>query len=272
MNIDDELNRLFTDDRLDLPIRAGAEASVVAGARRLRRRRTAVTATVGAATVVALFAVAASLPGLGGSAPDPAAGPEVAAETTLSTVPSPPSISTGAGTGTVPTSEPAAPNGEPRSGRGTTRRNPPASGGSSSPTPKAPPALIIGPVGYLGLRLGMNAETAEATGLLVAEQPPAQGCQGYDYRTQPTGPDQHAVLISASYGIASITGRPDAVTPDGITAGATGADVKRVYPAAVQASGQWYVSAAANPPSQYVFIMKNQAVAEIHLELKTHDC
>jgi hypothetical protein len=272
MNIDDELHRLFTDDRLDLPIRAGAEAAVVAGARRLRRRRTVVTAAVGTATVVALFAVAASLPRFGGSESGPAAGPEIAAETTLSTVPSPPSISTGSGTAIVPTSEPAGPNGEPKPGRGTTRRNPPAAGGSTASTPKVPPALVIGPIGYLGLRLGMNTETAEATGLLVAEQPPAQGCQGYDYRTQPTGPDQHAVLISANYGIASIAGRPDATTPEGITAGSTDADLKRVYPAAVQVSGQWYVNAGANPPAQYVFVLKNQAVADIHLELKTHDC
>jgi hypothetical protein len=267
MNIDDELHRLFTDDRLDLPVRTGAEAAVVAGARRLRRRRTVVTAAVGTATVVALFAVAASLPRLVGSEPGPAAGPEVAAETTLSTVPSPPSISTGSGATVVPTS---APNAEPKPGRGTTRRNPPASGGSMSSNPKVPPALAIGPVGYLGLRLGMNSGTAEATGLLVPDQPPTQGCQGYDYRTQPTGPDQHAVLISASYGIASITGRPDAVTPEGISAGSTEEDVKRAYPAATQASGQWLASATAT--AQYVFTLQDQAVAEIRLEFKTHDC
>jgi len=271
MNIDDELRRLFSDDRLDLPIRAGAASDVVAGARRIRRRRTVVTAAAGAATVVALFAVAASLPGLGGAEQAPGAGPEVAAETTASTVPSAPSISTGSGTAVVP-SEPAAPNGEPKPGRGTTRRNPPASGGSTSSAPKVPPALAIGPIGYLGLRLGMNAETAEATGLLVAEQPPAQGCPGYDYRTQPISGDQPAVRISASSGIASITGRPDAVTPEGIKTGSTEADVKRVYPAAVQVSGTWYASAGSTPPAQYAFVMKNQAVAAIQLELKTHDC
>ncbi|MGH3863358.1 hypothetical protein [Actinokineospora sp.] len=55
MNLDDELQRLFADERLDVPVRPGATEAVVAGARRVRRRRVA-TAAVGGAAALSLLA------------------------------------------------------------------------------------------------------------------------------------------------------------------------------------------------------------------------
>ncbi|MGP4018522.1 hypothetical protein [Saccharopolyspora sp. 5N708] len=48
MDLEDELKRLLRDDQLDIPVRTGAEWSVVAGARR-RRQRNGMLAAVGSA-------------------------------------------------------------------------------------------------------------------------------------------------------------------------------------------------------------------------------
>lgn len=50
MNLDDELRRLFADDRLELSAAPGADHTILSGARRLRRRRAAMT--IGAAVLV----------------------------------------------------------------------------------------------------------------------------------------------------------------------------------------------------------------------------
>jgi hypothetical protein len=54
MDLEDELKRLFADERLTVQVPADAEKTVVAGAKRIRRRRTAL---VSAAGVVAAAAV-----------------------------------------------------------------------------------------------------------------------------------------------------------------------------------------------------------------------
>ncbi|GAA4411061.1 hypothetical protein GCM10023148_03140 [Actinokineospora soli] len=80
MTIDDDLRRLFTDDRLDVPVHAGATAAVVAGARR-RRRRTATLGTGGALATALVIAGGVALGG-GGTPPVPPASPPTSAVST----------------------------------------------------------------------------------------------------------------------------------------------------------------------------------------------
>jgi hypothetical protein len=54
MGLEDELQRILRDDRLDIPVRTGAEWSLVAGARR-RRQRNGMLAATGSALAAVLL-------------------------------------------------------------------------------------------------------------------------------------------------------------------------------------------------------------------------
>ncbi|MCX2731206.1 hypothetical protein OOZ19_13220 [Saccharopolyspora sp. NFXS83] len=68
-DLDDELHRMFADDRLDVRVRTGAEWSLVAGARRRRKRQTTVAAVGGALAMTVLVGGGAVL--VARPAPDP---------------------------------------------------------------------------------------------------------------------------------------------------------------------------------------------------------
>ncbi|HWO64846.1 MAG TPA: hypothetical protein VNO31_32890, partial [Umezawaea sp.] len=74
VDLDDELRRLFQDQRLDIPVKPGADHAVVTGARRVRRRRVALASAGSAFAVAALVAGGVALAGLGGTASMPPAG------------------------------------------------------------------------------------------------------------------------------------------------------------------------------------------------------
>lgn len=86
MNIDEELQRMFTDERLDVPIRHDAVDTLVAGARRRRRRRRTLTASSAVAAVVALVVTVVALVSLGGAQSMPPARPPVVTVTVTVTV------------------------------------------------------------------------------------------------------------------------------------------------------------------------------------------
>ncbi|GLZ41243.1 hypothetical protein [Actinokineospora sp. NBRC 105648] len=75
MNVDQELRRLFADDRLDVPAKAGAAEAVVAGAHRVRRRRVAAGAAGGAVLAALLVTGGVVLAGMGSASQLPPAGP-----------------------------------------------------------------------------------------------------------------------------------------------------------------------------------------------------
>jgi hypothetical protein len=93
-DLDEELRRLFADDRLTLPVAENVEHAVLAGAHRRRRRRTAAAAVSGVLAVAALVFVGAALTGVGGhltgKVTAAAASPRLS--TTLTTSEPPPSI------------------------------------------------------------------------------------------------------------------------------------------------------------------------------------
>ncbi|HEX6343294.1 hypothetical protein [Umezawaea sp.] len=91
MDLDDELRRLFQDQRLEIPVKPGADHAVVTGARRVRRRRVALASAGSAFAVAALVAGGIALAGLGGPASMPPAGPPTSEVTKTVTVEQPPS-------------------------------------------------------------------------------------------------------------------------------------------------------------------------------------
>ncbi len=208
MNIDDELRRLCTDERLDLAIRPGAEQRIVAGARRIRRRRY-VAATAGAVVAVVAIGSGIALAGTGG--------PESL----------PPAVST---TDPVPTTS-AAP--APVT---TTTVRPPAAKQEAPPsipdrtvedTPPSTPDqhfAVIGPNSFGALTLGMPEDAALATGLvggLVAED---GSCSRYE------GTFGGSVLVSRLHGLVGVRVTSPVASPEGIHLGSTVADVRAAYP------------------------------------------
>lgn len=100
------------------------------------------------------------------------------------------------------------------------------SGGDVRPAETAHPAgTVVGPTGLGPLRLGMTIKQAQATHLL-----------GFTLDAHPSGcteasnqDDGITIKYSTAYGV-SLIGTEQGRTPEGIGAGSTLADVKRVYP------------------------------------------
>ena len=101
MDLDDELRRLFQDQRLDIPVKPGADHAVVTGARRVRRRRVALASAGSAFAVAALVAGGVALAGLGGTASMPPAGSTPSTVTRTVTVEPSTSVSGSVGYGVL---------------------------------------------------------------------------------------------------------------------------------------------------------------------------
>jgi hypothetical protein len=257
-DVEDELRRIFAAGELDVPVRPEASTAVVAGARRLRRKRLALTWAACAAAVGVAVTGVVELAWIAEPTTQPLAGSGAVAATSVVPLPTgparPPAVDTGAGT---------------------IINSPTASTRTS--TVKPPPRSPIGPSGYAGLALGMTTAQAEATGLLVPNAQPrsSKGCRGYDYKGAPNQPNHYAVLISETFGLVRVAGRADAVTPEGLAVGAAESDLKRLYPtqsAAHGAVGEWVTAVPRNTAAQYWIIVRNNAVSEIRIELKQQDC
>lgn len=214
MNIDDELRRLFADERLELAVRPGAEQRIVAGARRIRRRR---YAAVTAAAVVAVVAIGGGIalagPGGQGSLP-----PAVSTTDPVPTTsPAPPSTTTRPPASTKPTttSPPAAAPGEIEKGKvGDT----PASPAGHEDFP------VIGPDSFGPLTLGMSADDALATGLLGEVVAEDGACSRY------AATFGGNVLLSKKLGLVRVGVTSPVATPAGIHLGSTVAEVRAAYP------------------------------------------
>lgn len=186
MNLDDDLRRMFHDveDRLDVPVRDDATETIVAGARRLRRRRAVVATASGALAVAVLAGVGILL-----ATPEPESAPPAITSTTstsseasrASRSSSPPtsrsSSSRTSPAGTVPG------DGGPAGGTG---------GGEEpddeTPAPPLQPPVTgsqIGPDGFGSVRLGMSYDELVATGAIQAGEPPApSGCTAYEFANE----------------------------------------------------------------------------------------
>lgn len=264
-DLDDDLRRLFGDDRLDVHPAPDATDAVLRGAHRRRRRRAAISS---AFLVVALVGV-----GLGAtqlrtlSHDDPADELLETATSTASTTSLPPSTSTVVAPGS--SGRPVTP---PASSGGTT--TPPGTGTgkprTTTPSPPPPPPAEPGRLG--ALLLGMSEADALATGALIEPSSPADQenrCKAYATRSVPDG---DAVVISPARGIVRITRPSTAKTQKNVGVGSTVAEVKAAYGNATQSGTTVLVPMATSPSWSYVFTTNGTTVTTVHMRLAADDC
>ncbi|MFD4641588.1 hypothetical protein ACFWN2_30065 [Lentzea sp. NPDC058436] len=257
-DLDDDLRRLFSDDRLDVHSEPVAVEAVVSGARRRRRRRTAVT---GAFVVVALVGAGVGLTQLNALKSEDTTG---ALLTTSASAP-PPSPSTSTVVSTVTQTVNAPP---PTGGSSPGTGNPGKPSSNRSSTPPTPESL---PGRYGTLALGMSEAEALATGSLL-ESSPADAenrCKAYATKSVP---DPNAVIVSPAKGIVRITMPSYARTPKNVGAGSTVNDVKTAYANATQSGSSVTVQMTASPPWSYVFESDGTTVTTVFLWSAAYDC
>lgn len=269
--VGDELRKLFGDDRLDVRPAPGADRAIVSGARRRRRRRAAAGAGAGTLAVLGLIGGGLALSGVGqGGAPrdaNVAAAPTSPEATGTVSMPSSP---TGAGSEAPPSSSPAWTTSLSE------RQDPPP---TSSPATSVPEdvesgrvlaaAPVLGPDGYLSLRLGMSYRDATATGLLdPGSGPPAQeGCASY--RLAEGAATISEITISGGDGIVRFRAA-DAQTPEGIRSGSSLDQLRSAY-SDLSGESNGYV-ASASESARYVFTVAQDTVSQVQLESRDADC
>jgi hypothetical protein len=260
-DLDAELRRLFSDDRLDVHVTPDATGVVLRGANRRRRRRTAVTA---AFVLVALVGAGAGLTQLRAH-DDDTAGEVLPTSISSSSAPPPPSVSTITLTSTVTVDAP--PPGSIGSVPGNSGTSTPGSVKLTTTTPPSAPPAEAGKVGKLAL--GMAEADALKTGSLVEPGTSTNGCTAY---ATTTVADSDAVIISPAKGIVRLTLPSYVKTQRNIGVGSKVADVKTAYPTATQNGSTLLVEMAATPQWTYVFGTDGAAVTSIRMRLAANDC
>ncbi|MGI5503724.1 hypothetical protein [Lentzea sp. CA-135723] len=262
-DLDDELRKLFSDDRLDVHSTPVATESVVAGANRRRRRRTAVTGTFAVVAVVGAVAGVLQLNSM--QQEDTVGALLTTSSTTASTTPPPMSVSTVISTATVTVGAPPNSNGSTNPDVPGSRTTPKSNVTTSAPaTPEAQPGR------YGSLSLGMTEADALATGSLLQAGTAADGrCKTYATKSNA---NDDAVVISPDRGIVRIQLPDFAKTPKNVGKGSKVADVKTAYANAVQADARTTVKMAATPPWSYVFENDGTVVTQVFMRLDANDC
>lgn len=271
--LDRELHRLFTDDRLALPVAGDAEQRVRAGVSRRRRRRGAALAVAG--VLVTTGAILGGLAIAPGDVTDRAEPPPV--NPTLSTGQSQPGSSTTTGSGAAPTRDtrtgtpaPGTTGGQPP-GQPDDPTKPPATGRTTTTRPSYEVASArLGPYGIGPLQLGMTERQAVATGALGRSTSRDGGCASYPVK----GPGVTA-RISSSDGITSFVASSGVRTPEGIHIGSPRSAVQQAYgtPNARTVIPGTSYQVPGNSDAFYRFSFDaRDLVASITLRLKSGKC
>ncbi|HEX7302952.1 hypothetical protein [Lentzea sp.] len=257
-DIDDELRRLFNDDRLDVHVTPDATDSVVRGANRRRRRR---AATAGTFAIVALIGAGVGLTQLRPSEDD-SAGPLMPTSSSAATTTPPPSVSTYTQTVTVTVDPPTGSQGTTQGGSSTPKSSRPST--TSTPPKEGSPGV------WGKLALGMSEENALKTGSLTNPgEATGSACRPYAMQTNL---DSDAVLISPARGIVRIKMPSTARTSKNIGAGSTVAELKAAYPGATENGSELVVQMTATPRWAYVFDSDGTVVTAARMRLADQDC
>jgi hypothetical protein len=272
--LDSELRRLFTDDRLAVRPTPDAGQRIVAGAKRRRHHR-AVLASAGGMTMAAVL-VAGALTIGNLHAENTAAVLAPGALSTYSTlVPGeagftylPASLAPPAPAKTK-TPPPRMPGGDETTPNQATR---------SSATPPAPglPIVVsgplIGPDGYGKLKLGMSVEQAATQGVVLVGPQGEKLCKTYTFSGSGV-PSGGSAVVSPTAGVAEISPSARVTTPEGVGAGSLKSDVYTAYPGAIEVQ-PGSVSAPTRGIGRYVFGLDSggQRVTAMGLENANKDC
>lgn len=253
--LDEELHRLFRDDRLDVPPREGAESAILAGARRVRRRRTALAATGGTLTVVVLIGAGLFFGGLRSGNTHTAAPAVQPALSDSGSAPAATPIPLNPPIGSPPTDTTVGSEAESSAPLSTERTT--ASRATSTTTSQRADSVpvsgpVLGPSGYSKLQLGMTFDDAKATGLLAGADTAPTGCADYTLSEGTAG--VHKVTISGSNGIVSFEAA-GAHTPERIKVGSTKDQLEAAYPTLTKGGSGYSVSTGAG--GTYVFAVDN---------------
>jgi hypothetical protein len=260
-DLDDELRQLFTSDRLDVSVRADADQVILAGARRVRRRR------IATATASGVFAIVVAVIGgiaLAGGNPD-------AMPPATTKPPTPPAATSAEVTSLPAASSAAAP---PLAGTTTTTTKTPKAPPPTKTSDPRPPVLnyaVLGPTGFRALELGQTLEDAQATGLLgaIVEDGGAEGCSVYELASRPSG----QVYVSGT--VQAIVADP-VQTPEGVGKGWTIAQVKTVYPEVDEEfaaeDGRFLVSVPGNSAAHYRLDFAGGLVTGVSLQAADRTC
>ncbi|RDI18745.1 hypothetical protein [Lentzea flaviverrucosa] len=264
-DLDDDLRRLFSDDRLDVHSAPVSTEDVLRGADRRRRRRTAMAGTF---ALVTLVGAGIGLSRLGAPSPDSTVGALLTTSTSAPTTSTPPpSVSTVISTETVTVGQ------SPNSTGGNTGKPNPGGTSRSNSTPSSSPPTPESQAGRYGtLALGMSEADALATGSLVEPSTPADPdgrCKAYATKSVPNA---DAVVVSPAKGIVRITMPSYAKTPKGVGAGSAVSDVKAAYKNSTQSGSTVLAPMSATPPWTYVFETDGATVTAVFLRLNANDC
>jgi hypothetical protein len=159
----------------------------------------------------------------------------------------------------------------------------PPTGPTPVSSPTASPALLLGPNGYGGLKLGMSYQAASATGLIdpwrTYGDTGARGCvRGTHLKASNT--DRGFVYFSSNLGVEIIDAYgPRMRTPEGVHVGMSTAAMLRAYPNWTNvenqnphAEGRGYVEVPGNSKAYYRIMTLHGKVAELTLQYKKQDC
>jgi hypothetical protein len=271
--LDAALRRLFGDERLAVQPKAGAPEAIVAGARRIKRRRVAVLSSSVAMVAVALvagsltfgsFRTQDNLAALSTGAMKTSQAQQTAAATAPPDAPiaTPPSSDV---------TSSAAPRGLPPDDTRVTTTKPPAK--TTSNPPKTEPKFVsTGPLlaadGFGMLKLGAPVEGSLASDVTLEPVPTSTACAGYNFSGNGV-PATGFAAASNNY-VAIIVPSGAVHTAEGIGTGSTKGDVKQTYVGAVENESGFF--APAGPASVYRFTLDGDVVQSIQLEKMNNDC
>ncbi|MBG0818532.1 hypothetical protein [Planomonospora sp. ID82291] len=140
-----------------------------------------------------------------------------------------------------------------------------AAPGASAAAPKG----RFGPFGYRGVKLGMSAAKARATGK-ISRVSAAGTCSTWRFRTPPRA---YLGISKRLRAVAYIEAPRSVRTPRGIGIGSTRKQMRQAYPKVRRGpSGVFYAPLPRNPKGDYVFVLSGGRIKQMVMTLDRQDC